>query len=171
MAWTVPTDFSTGRLVTASDWNAELGSTGNMAQTAAAKATTAGDTVYATAANTLARLAIGAANTVLTSSGSAPQWSSSLSLGGSLTTAGALTVNATGSVFSAGTDADTVLAVGSGGGAPTANRIGYLRNGTTVWYTLVDKTVSGAKGTDTDFAWYSGPAADYVAALNTSGRF
>lgn len=31
MTWTVPADFTTGRLVTASDWNAEMGTTGNMA--------------------------------------------------------------------------------------------------------------------------------------------
>ena len=39
---------------------------------------TAGDLVYASGATTISKLAIGAANTVLTSSGTAPQWSSSL---------------------------------------------------------------------------------------------
>ena len=59
-----------------------------------------GDIVYAgTGANapnyTLSTLAIGLANQVLTSSGTAPQWSSSLSLAGSLTIAGNLVVNGT----------------------------------------------------------------------------
>lgn len=44
----------------------------------------AGDLLYATGASTLARLGIGAANRVLTSSGSAPQWSDSLILPGSV---------------------------------------------------------------------------------------
>ena len=39
---------------------------------------TAGDLVYASGATTISKLAIGNANTVLTSSGTAPQWSSSL---------------------------------------------------------------------------------------------
>ena len=41
-----------------------------------------GDLLYATGANLLAKLPIGAANRVLTSSGTAPQWSDSLTLGG-----------------------------------------------------------------------------------------
>ena len=39
---------------------------------------TAGDLLYATAATTISKLGIGAANTVLTSTGSAPAWSSTL---------------------------------------------------------------------------------------------
>jgi len=59
-----------------------------------------GDMIYAASgANapnyTLSTLAIGLANQVLTSSGTAPQWSSSLSLAGSLTIAGNLVVNGT----------------------------------------------------------------------------
>lgn len=45
---------------------------------------TAGDILYASALNTLGKLGIGAANTVLTSSGSAPQWSTSLTLAGAI---------------------------------------------------------------------------------------
>jgi len=59
---------------------------------------TAGDLLYATAATTLSKLGIGAANTVLTSSGSAPQWSTSLALAGAITSAGKLTL--TGSAIS-----------------------------------------------------------------------
>ncbi|MBI3335120.1 MAG: hypothetical protein HY001_01305 [Candidatus Portnoybacteria bacterium] len=51
----------------------------------------AGDLLYANATTTLTRLGIGSANTILTSSGSAPQWSSSLTLGGTLTVSGTAT--------------------------------------------------------------------------------
>lgn len=46
-----------------------------------------GDILYSNTTTTLARLGIGAANRVLTSSGSAPQWSTSLALAGSLSVA------------------------------------------------------------------------------------
>lgn len=49
--------------------------------------TTQGDLLYASAANTLAKLAIGVANTVLTSSGTAPQWSTAITLSGNATAA------------------------------------------------------------------------------------
>ncbi|MBI3335859.1 MAG: hypothetical protein HY001_05205, partial [Candidatus Portnoybacteria bacterium] len=64
----------------------------------------AGDILYASATTTLSRLGIGSTNTILTSSGSLPQWSSSLALGGTLSagasvssTATILTANQTGS--------------------------------------------------------------------------
>lgn len=66
---------------------------------------TAGDLPYYAAGTALSKLGIGAANTVLTSSGSAPQWSSSLNL--TAATVGTLTVsgltNFTGAAFEAGT--------------------------------------------------------------------
>lgn len=74
MAWTTPADKATGDVITAAIWNASLGAAGNMAETATAKVTTAGDLVYATGANALARLAIGADATVLTVSGGVPAW-------------------------------------------------------------------------------------------------
>lgn len=74
MAWTNPSDKITGDVVTAAIWNASLGTSGNMAQTAAAKVTTAGDIVYATAANTLARLGIGSSSQTLQVSGGIPAW-------------------------------------------------------------------------------------------------
>jgi hypothetical protein len=54
---------------------------------------TAGDTVYYAAGTVLSKLAIGAANTVMTSSGSAPQWTAQSSL--SVGTASNLLSNAT----------------------------------------------------------------------------
>ena len=66
---------------------------------------TAGDLPYYAAGTALSKLGIGAANTVLTSSGSAPQWSSSLNL--TAATVGTLTVSGltsfTGAAFEAGT--------------------------------------------------------------------
>ena len=94
MAWTNPSDKSTGDVVTAAIWNASLGTSGNMAQTAAAKVTTAGDIVYATAANTLARLGIGSSAQVLTVSGGVPAWASAaggFALVGSNTTEATMT--------------------------------------------------------------------------------
>jgi hypothetical protein len=56
---------------------------------------TAGDLLYYATGTTLSNLAIGAANTVLTSSGSAPQWSAALTITG-LTDSGNLTFTGTG---------------------------------------------------------------------------
>ena len=53
---------------------------------------TAGDLLYATSTTAVSNLAIGALNTVLTSTGSAPQWSNSLSLS-TLTTSSTVTLN------------------------------------------------------------------------------
>lgn len=58
MAWTAPATVITGDLLTAALWNAQVRD--NMLETAAAKVTTAGDIVYATGANALARLAASA---------------------------------------------------------------------------------------------------------------
>jgi hypothetical protein len=76
MAWTAPTDKATGDIVTAAIYNSMLGATGNIAETAPAKFTTAGDTIYADGANSAARLAIGAANEILAvnSGATAPEW-------------------------------------------------------------------------------------------------
>jgi len=58
---------------------------------------TTGDLLYASASTTLSKLGIGAADTVLTSSGSAPQWSTSLTLSGSVTASSFVFTNSTGS--------------------------------------------------------------------------
>ena len=72
MAWNAPFDYTPAQVLTAANLDTYL--SGNMNETAVAKVTTAGDLVYATAANALARLGIGAVGTFLNSSGSAPQW-------------------------------------------------------------------------------------------------
>jgi hypothetical protein len=74
MAWTNPSDRTTGDVITAAQWNSFLGTTGDMSMTAAAKVTTNGDMVYATAANTLTRLGIGSAGQTLQVSGGVPTW-------------------------------------------------------------------------------------------------
>ena len=74
MTWTAPIDRLTGDVITAAQWNTFLGTTGDMSMTAAAKVTTNGDTVYATGANTLARLGIGTAGQTLQVSGGIPAW-------------------------------------------------------------------------------------------------
>ena len=74
MAWTGGSTKSTGDVITAAIWNNYLGASGSIDETAPAKVTTAGDLVYGTGTNALARLGIGSANTVLKSSGSAPAW-------------------------------------------------------------------------------------------------
>lgn len=73
MAWTAPATATTGQNVTAAFWNAQIRD--NFLETSAATVTTAGDLVYADAANSMgSRLAIGAATTHLVSDGSAPVW-------------------------------------------------------------------------------------------------
>lgn len=90
MAWSSISTQVTGYTILATDWNALVN---NILESAAAKVTTQGDTVYATGANALSRLAIGAANTVLGSNGTIPGWVSSLSLGGTLAVTGNFAIN------------------------------------------------------------------------------
>lgn len=52
-----------------------------------------GDILFSGSANSLTQLTIGGANSVLTSNGTIPAWSTSLTLGGTLTTSGVVSVN------------------------------------------------------------------------------
>lgn len=72
MAWTAPRTWVTGELVTASIMNTHVRD--NLLESATAKVTTAGDIVYATAANALSRLALGTAGKVMIAGASAPTW-------------------------------------------------------------------------------------------------
>lgn len=72
MSWTNPLTWAVGQLVTAAQLNTHLRD--NMLETAAAKVTTAGDIVYATAANALARLGVGSTGQVLTVASGLPSW-------------------------------------------------------------------------------------------------
>lgn len=72
MAWATLAVFVTGEVVTAAKMNIVRG---NILESSAATVTTAGDIAYADAANSMgSRLGIGAANTVMASTGSAPVW-------------------------------------------------------------------------------------------------
>lgn len=73
MAWTSISTLSSGHTVLDTEWNALVN---NILESAAAKVTTAGDIVYATGANALARLPIGTAGQHLqvNSGATAPEW-------------------------------------------------------------------------------------------------
>jgi hypothetical protein len=78
---------------------------------------TQGDIVYSDAADSLASLAIGATNTVLVSNGSAPAWSTSLNLAGTLDVTGAVGLSGaiTQTDTTASTDVNTGAIVTDGG--------------------------------------------------------
>jgi hypothetical protein len=70
--WTNPLTWAVGQLVTAAQMNIHVRD--NMLEACAAKVTAVGDITYATAANALTRLAIGAANKRLGVSSGLPAW-------------------------------------------------------------------------------------------------
>src|SRR3990167_8517351 len=72
MAWSAPFNYVPGQVLTAANLDTYL--SGNMNETAVAKVTTAGDMVYATGANALARLALGASGRALRAGASAPEY-------------------------------------------------------------------------------------------------
>lgn len=74
MAWTAPRTWVAAETLTAALLNTHVRD--NLLETAPAKVTTAGDITYATAANTITRLAIGTAGAVLVATSNAPRWSS-----------------------------------------------------------------------------------------------
>jgi hypothetical protein len=79
MAWTDGSDKSSGDVITAAIWNSYLGAGDGIDAMETAKVTTAGDIVYATGDNTLARLGVGSARQVLqmNSGASAPEYAAS----------------------------------------------------------------------------------------------
>ena len=76
MAWTDGADQTTGTVVTAALWNNYLGTAGSIQKTAPAVVTTAGDIVYATGDNAIARLGVGSARQTLqtNAAANAPEW-------------------------------------------------------------------------------------------------
>lgn len=106
---------------------------------------------------------------------------------GAVTIASAVTVNATGSVFSAGTDASTQVSIGAGGSAPTATRSAILqlnaphsatfkgkssvifsRASADEWDFGLDTFTGGAKSSNTDLYWYGG--GSYRMSVSTAGQ-
>jgi len=109
---------------TAPQWTASLDTTqGGTGQTSY----TAGDLPFYATGTSLSKLGIGAANTVLTSSGSAPQWSTSISL----TTVTAQTVVASNGIFVNGATVSTSYSIPSGSNAMSAGVI-TVADGVTV---------------------------------------
>lgn len=73
ISWNPGITRATGDIVSAADWNNYLGASGSIDETAPAKVTTAGDLVYGTGANAIARLA-GAAGFLKSTGAVAPAW-------------------------------------------------------------------------------------------------
>ena len=80
MAWSDPRDWTTGEVVTAAIMNAHVRD--NFDQTAPAKLTTAGDILYASGANTPARVGKGTNGNILHQASCAPAWTASPSITG-----------------------------------------------------------------------------------------
>lgn len=104
-----------------------------------------------------------------------------------LATSGALSVNATSVSVNPGADASGFVLVGSGGAAPTGNRIARLildvpdsvtfrgqsitvlrRNGTTTWTYGLNSGISGTMGAISDL-FFESAATGVVMALTTAG--
>jgi hypothetical protein len=119
MAWTTPRSWTTGEVVTAALLDAQI--KGNMDLTAPAIMTTAGDIIYASGANTPARLAKDAnATRVLTNTGTSniPAWAQVTLTSGVTGTlpvgnggSGATTLTDGGVLLGSGTAAVTAMAV------------------------------------------------------------
>ena len=197
MAWTAPTDKATGDIVTAAIYNSMLGATGNIAETAPAKFTTAGDTIYADGANSAARLAIGAANEILAvnSGATAPEWVANAPAASAITgltadsslfvdsaaALGSVALGASGTVFtSAGATADPTWSAN----APAASAITGWGNDKLLYTgnsgTLTELplgasgevlTAQGATSAPTFAAAAGGGAWECVAASNTATSF
>ncbi len=108
MSWTSPRTWTTSEVVTAAIMNQHLRD--NLLQTAPAILTVAGDMPYASAANTLSRLAIGATNALLSIAAGIPAWVTGLAA--SIITSGqlALARGGTNADLSATGSATAVLA-------------------------------------------------------------
>ena len=132
MAWTDGVDKSTGDVITAAIWTSYLGSGDGIDEMETAKVTSAGDIVYATGDNALARLGVGSARQVLqmNSGASAPEYAASaqstMSAKGDILTATAantiarLAVGADGTVLTAASGQATGLTWGAAPGATAA---------------------------------------------------
>jgi len=115
MTWTNPDTATTGQVVTAAFWNAQVRD--NLLETAAATAQAAGDLVYADAANSMgSRLAIGSVPGILATTGSAPVWRSVAQLVGDASYSGAGTASFedfTANGWGTGTDVTVTVTTGT----------------------------------------------------------
>lgn len=146
MAWTAPRTWVTAEVVTAAQMNAHIRD--NFLETSTATVTTAGDLVYADAANSMgSRLAIGGAGAALVSTGTAPVWRAFTNMTGDASYVGGTTTS-----FA---DLDSPLTPGWGGtsvavtlttGTQAAVHYGvaYASNATGGSITILNYRVSGA---------------------------
>lgn len=93
MAWTSPLTWAVSQVVTAAQLNVHLRD--NLLETMVAKVTTAGDMAYATGANALTRLGIGANNKHLGVVAGVPAWVDPIEKVGVARSSGALTLTTT----------------------------------------------------------------------------
>jgi len=155
MAWTAPRTWVTGETVTAALMNAHIRD--NFLETSAATVTTAGDLVYADAANSMGtRLAIGAANSHLVSTSSAPVWRD------------IVTAADTGSYTGSPPGSPTSYAVLSSASWSTGNAVAVtVTTGTEALVLLKAQLANSAAGSTT-FLAYSISGATTRAASNNS---
>lgn len=160
----------TGEIITAAQLNTHLRD--NLLATAAGVVTAAGDLVYATAANALARRAIGSSGQVLTVSGGVPVWASPFGLTSSTGTLGAdaaLTVGVYTDLVSLSLAAGTWLLLGTltadaAGSAGGAQQYGArLRNDTAG--TVLKEANNHTNGTTNT---YSSATVVHVVALGST---
>jgi hypothetical protein len=173
MAWTAPRTWVTGETVTAALMNAHLRD--NLLETSAATATTAGDIVYADAANSMgSRLGIGSANgSVLASTGSAPVWRTVGQAVGDSTYTGKAgadgddTPTSFADLSAAGWGPGTTVAVTVTTGTRALVHYGsrFVRNGTAGRSVDISYRVSGATTTVASVSW--GTSSESGAANDT----
>ena len=129
MAYSAPSTITTGTLITAAKWNADVVANpiAIYAGAMSVSSQAVGDILYASSTTQLGRVGIGSANKVLTSTGSAPQWvtqianaalPTNIDVGGTLDVTGATTLDSTLAVSST---AATAIDVAGGITAGTGN--------------------------------------------------
>jgi hypothetical protein len=124
----------------------------------AQSAYTQGDVLYASASNTLAKLGIGSANYILTSSGSVPQWSAPTSV--TVNTATNLAGGVAGSVpYQSGVATTTFLAIGA------ANRVMTSTGSAPQWVTAL----TGLTGVSSSSITNTGLTSGRVVLSTTAG--
>jgi hypothetical protein len=154
MTWTNGVDVATGDVLDADTWNAYMGNAGSIMETGVAKVTTAGDLIYATGANAVARLAKGTARQALAmnAGATAPEWQNSpqslMTAKGDIIGASAaytlarLAVGANDTVLTADSSESTGLKWATGGASqPTNNFYGSpLQSGSAIGWTAAGVT-------------------------------
>ena len=109
MAYSAPSTITTGTLITAAKWNADVVANPTAIYAGAMSVTSqaVGDILYASSTTQFARIAAVATGQVLTSAGTGtvPAWSSNVDLGGTLDVTGATTLDSTLAVSSTAADA------------------------------------------------------------------